>query len=295
MGVRTSPKFMIPFEGILFLGLHTSIGIGSVFVNKLEKFIDIDMEHISPEEFQQHETKSSASIQIELLWAKKKQWNQSANRGWLLIKKRTRSKNLAHELIQADDSARQEEKNILDRKILTLEAAWNVFSKQIVGLNADITKVSEKLEMFTKDRRIGEVSVYTQIGRIFQSHGANRSYYFGCQFQGKDVCKIMDKADKLFGSNGTGGEMRTAFVSHETAKGLVEAEKEKLLNKVNKKCANVQIGLKLWDSVLAGIHLKDPDDDHCNKTQDQIDKAMAHTQRMGISFTQKCMVWKCML
>jgi hypothetical protein len=67
----------------------------------------------------------------------------------------------------------------LDRKILTIEAAWNVFSKQIGELNADITKVSTKLEMFTKDRSIGEVSDYTQIDRIFQSHGANRSYYFG--------------------------------------------------------------------------------------------------------------------
>jgi hypothetical protein len=67
MGVRTSPKFMIPFKRILFLGLHASIGIGNVFVTKLEEFIDINIELILPEEFQLHKTKSSACIQIELL------------------------------------------------------------------------------------------------------------------------------------------------------------------------------------------------------------------------------------
>jgi hypothetical protein len=40
----------------------------------------------------------------------------------------------------------------------------------------------------------------------------------------------MDTAEELFSS---GGEIRMAFVSHVTAKGLVEAEKEKLLDKVN--------------------------------------------------------------
>ena len=36
MGVRNSPKFMIPFARILFSGLHASIGIGGVFIHKLE-------------------------------------------------------------------------------------------------------------------------------------------------------------------------------------------------------------------------------------------------------------------
>ena len=72
MGVCNLPKFTIPFECILFSGLHASIGIGGVFVHKLEEFIDVDVEHISAEEFQLRETKSSASIQIDLLREDKK-------------------------------------------------------------------------------------------------------------------------------------------------------------------------------------------------------------------------------
>jgi hypothetical protein len=60
MGVDTSPKFMIPFKHILFSDLHASIGIGNVFVTKLEEFIDVDIELILPEEFQLRKTKSSA-------------------------------------------------------------------------------------------------------------------------------------------------------------------------------------------------------------------------------------------
>jgi hypothetical protein len=72
MGVQNSPKFMIPFACILFSGLHASIGIGGVFIRKVEEFIDVDVEHLSAEEFQIHETKSSASIQIDLLRDHKK-------------------------------------------------------------------------------------------------------------------------------------------------------------------------------------------------------------------------------
>jgi hypothetical protein len=54
------------------------------------------MEHILPEEFQLHETKSSASIHI----------------------KRARNKNLACELSQADNAAQSEEKNKVGTKNL---------------------------------------------------------------------------------------------------------------------------------------------------------------------------------
>jgi len=290
MGVRNSPKFMIPFGRILFSGLHASIGISGVFIHKLEEFIDVDVEHLSAEEFQIRETKSSASIQIDLLRYDKKHWNDSVSGGRLLSKKRARSKKLVHEQSQDDNSeedstALQEEQKILVIEILTLEAARNIFSKQIVGLTADISKASAKLEMFTKDRRIGEESVYTQIDRIFQSHGAYRSHYFGRQFQGKDIRKIVDKADKLFGSDGTGGEIRVAFVLHVTAKNLSDAEKEELLDKVHKMCNDVGMGLKLWDGALADIHVNDYEKDHCRKTQDKIDKAMAHMRGMGIRIT----------
>jgi hypothetical protein len=43
MGVCSSPKFIIPFDCIQFFGLHASIGIRCVFVNKLEEFIGVDM------------------------------------------------------------------------------------------------------------------------------------------------------------------------------------------------------------------------------------------------------------
>ena len=143
----------------------------------------------------------------------------------MLNKKRTRSKRLSGELSQADDSARLEEKSTLDVEIVTFEAARDVFTKQIAVMNAKLTKVSANLETFTKDRRSGEVSVYTEVDRIFQRHGANRSYYFGRQFQGKDIRKIMDKSDELFGSNGngTGSELIMMFIPHMTTKGLVEA------------------------------------------------------------------------
>ncbi len=200
---------------------------------------------------------------------------------------RSSPKRLAGKLSQADNSARLEEKNTLDAEIVTLKAAWDVFTKQIAVMNAKLTKVSANLETFTKDRRSGEVSVYTEADRIFQRHGANRSYYFGCQFQGKDIHKIMDKSDELFGSNGTGGELRMMFNSHVTTKGLVDTEKEKLLVKRNEMCDNIGLGLKLRDGALAGIHATVPDNDHCNRTQDQIDKAIAHTQHMGISGTPK--------
>jgi hypothetical protein len=129
--------------------------------------------------------------------------------------------------------------------------------------------------------------VYTEVDRIFQRQGANRSYYFWRQFQGKEIRKIMDKSDELFGSNGTGGELRMMFISHMITKGLVDAEKEKLLAKMNKMCDNIGLGLKLWDGALAGIHATVPDNDHCNRAQDRIDKAMAHTRRMGISVMPK--------
>ena len=92
MGVRTLPVFMNPFDRIFFSGLHASIGICNLFVNKLEEFIHINIEHISPEEFQLRETKSSTCNQIKLLQAEKKEWLESADGGRLLNKKRTRSK-----------------------------------------------------------------------------------------------------------------------------------------------------------------------------------------------------------
>jgi hypothetical protein len=98
----------------------------------------------------------------------------------------------------------------------------------------------------------------------------------------------MDKADELFGSVDTGGgKIRAAFISHVTAKDLGDAAKEELFDKVNKMCDDVGLGMKLWDGALAAIHVNDYDSDHCQSTQDRINKAMAHTRGMGISITPK--------
>ena len=123
MGVRNSPKFIIPFERILFSGLHGSIVIGGVFVHKLEEFINVDVEHISAEEFQHRETKSSRSIQIDALRADKKIWNDSVNGGQLLNKKRARSKKLARELSKDTSSAEDN------------TAAWQEDQKNFVHQN----------------------------------------------------------------------------------------------------------------------------------------------------------------
>ncbi len=77
----------------------------------------------------------------------------------MLNKKRARSKRLAWELSHAHDAAWLDEKTRLDTEILMLEAAQDVFSKQIAMLNAKITKASVNLDIYTKDHRVEEVLV----------------------------------------------------------------------------------------------------------------------------------------
>ncbi len=96
----------------------------------------------------------------------------------------------------------------MDAEILTLETVRGVFTKQITAMNAKISTVTENLVMITKERRSGEVSVYTEVDSVFQRNSANRTHYFGRQFQGKDISKIMDKSDKFWGSNDSGGDAR---------------------------------------------------------------------------------------
>jgi hypothetical protein len=75
------------------------------------------------------------------------------------------------------------------------------------------------------------------------------------------------------------------FVSHGRTKGLVKAEEEKLIEKVNIMCDNIGMVLKLWDGAFSAVHATNPDKDYCKHTHDRIDKSMVHTQRMGISIT----------
>jgi hypothetical protein len=74
-----------------------------------------------------------------------------------------------------------------------------------------------KLDMYSKDRRNGEESLYTSVDRIFQSIGANRAHYFGRAFEGVDIRKIMAKSDELFGVVGT---IRLKLLEHAINSGI---------------------------------------------------------------------------
>ena len=51
MGVRRSPIADIPFNSIIFAGLHAGIGIGKMITDYIEEFIDIEVEQISDNKF----------------------------------------------------------------------------------------------------------------------------------------------------------------------------------------------------------------------------------------------------
>ena len=105
------------------------------------------------------------------------------------------------------------------------------YTKQISWLDCILKDAKSKLDLFTKNRRGGEESLYTSVDRIFQIIGANRAHYFGRVFEGVDIRKIMAKSDDLFGVD---GEIRlkllelsrriqgklTRFIKHATTSAL---------------------------------------------------------------------------
>ena len=280
-GVRSSPKSLIPFSRIIFSGLHAGIGIGNRLIDHLEEFIDVDVENISHEEFQLRASKESSENDIKHFRDLKQVWTNSPDGGRLLQKKRGRIKRLDAELNQSLDEAsiaiKSAEKNCLNRDINTLIISRDEYTKQISRLDYILKDAKSKLDLFTKNRRGGEESLYTSVDRIFQKIGANRAHYFGRVFEGVDIRKIMAKSDDLFGVD---GEIWLKLLEHATTN-------SGKADKVHQTCSDICLALKLWDGAFSDIHMQNPSVEHCQSTQKRIDKAMAHIRSMGFSITPK--------
>lgn len=135
---------------------------------------------------------------------------------------------------------------------------------------------------FTSSRRGGEESVYTIVDRIFQKYGANRSNYFGRAFEGIDIRKLMKFSDELFGTN---GEIRAIM--------LQRADDPETEAKVITICDDVGLVLKLWDGAFADIYSIDTSQEHCDSTQERINKAMDQLRFMKIPITPKMHGMEC--
>ncbi len=107
----------------------------------------------------------------------------------------------------------------LNNNIKTLTSSCNKYTKQISCLDCLLKDAKSRLDLFTKNRRGGEESLYTSIDRIFQKIGASRAHYFGRVFEGVDICKIMAKSDDLFGVD---GEIRQKLLEHAINSGIAE-------------------------------------------------------------------------
>lgn len=221
---------------------------------------------------------------IEELRAEKKVWTESDEGGRLLEKNRRRVNKLKSRVQDGPALlvAEAEEMDRLEAETVVLVATRNLLSKKIKMLHDQITKATEELESFTKQRRSGEDSVYTEVDRIFQEYGANRSHYFGRAFQGVDIRKIMNMSEDLFGVD---GKIRKCLLLH--VERFSENERVILIGKVNKKCDDVGQGMQLWDGVFSHVHEPNHDEAHCVVTQARIDAAMAHMRDMGCSITPK--------
>ena len=156
---------------------------------------------------------------------------------------------LNQSLDEASIAIKSVEKNCLNHDINTLIISRDEYTKQISRLDRILKDAKSKLDLFTKDRRGGEESLYTSVDRIFQSIGANRAHYFGCVFEGVDIRKIMTKSDDLFGVD---GEIRLKLLEHVTTN-------SGKADKVHDIC----LALKLWDGAFSDIHTPNPSVEHC--------------------------------
>jgi hypothetical protein len=198
-------------------------------------------------EFQLRASKESSKNDIRHLRHLKEVWTKSPDGGQLLQKKRGKIKQLDAELNQSLDDAsiaiKTAEKNQLNHDINTLTNSRDEYTKQISRLDHMLKDAKRKLDMYSKDRRNGEESLYTSVDRIFQSIGANRAHYFGRAFEGVDIRKIMAKSDELFGVVGT---IRLKLLEHAINPGIAE--------KVNKTCNDICLALKLWDGAFSAMN-----------------------------------------
>jgi hypothetical protein len=231
--------------------LHAGIGIGNRIIQYLETFIDIDVEQISHEEFQLHETRNTTEHEVHGLRKEKEVWNKSPDGGKLLQKKRNRSKWLDIELkrISDDDSLEHArklaEKDLLISKMAILTNVRDEYTTtQIKCLEKRLKGAKEALDVYTKSKscRGGEDSIYTSVDCTFQKIGVNRAHYFGRAFEGVDIHKTMAAPDILFG---VGGSIRTKLL--EVALSVVAKEK------IDQTCRDVGLALKLWDAAFSAI------------------------------------------
>ena len=279
-GVRSCPLLTIPISRCIFSGLHAGIGIGNNLIEYLEAFIDVDVEQVSHEEFQLRAQKKAIAQKKEELKEEKEAWMASPDGEKKLQSNNKHIKRLDIELKRGCDEATtaakiaEKEKLVIDNEKLTKDR--DEFTTKMKRLNASQKEAKDKLDAFTKSRRIGEDSLYTSIDKIFQKYGANRAHYFGRKFEGVDIRKIMTASDQLFGVD---GEIRTKLLQHESRPAIIE--------KINQTCHNIGLALKLWDAAFSAIHAPDPTPEHCNKTQEIIDRAMFHMRTMGFSVTPK--------
>jgi hypothetical protein len=207
-------------------------------------------------------------------------WTKSPDGGRQLQRKHGRMKRLDAKLKQyLDETTRANkaaERDSLKNEINTLVATREHYTRQIRQLDKNVKDLNSRLDELTKSRRNGEESLYTAVDKIFQSIGANRAHYFGRAFEGVHIKKIMAKSDYLFG---VGGVIQQKLLEHTS-----NSDKAVLVNKV---CDDVGLAFKLWDGAFSAIHSPNPTVEHCTETQEQIDKAMAHTRTMGFSVTPK--------
>jgi hypothetical protein len=214
LGVRRSPLVKIPFNNIIFAGLHAGIGIGNMITDFLEEFIDIKVEHLSDEEFQTRQQKRDTKRDVVEMRADKEVWLASPDGGKLLTSTSAKVRKVESEMKKLDDNDPRltnlsAEWNVYDSKLQELIASRDVYSNEIKHKMKVIKEAKDKLEAFTKERRRGEESIYTSVDRIFQKYGANRAHYFGRAFEGVDIRKIMNKSEELFGD---GGDIRVALL-----------------------------------------------------------------------------------
>ena len=83
----------------------------------------------------------------------------------------------------------------------------------------------------------------------------------------------MANSDDFFGVD---GEIRLKLLEH-----IINSE---IAEKVHKTCC---LALKLWYGSFSDIHTPYPSVEHCQSTQNKIDKAMAHIRSMGFSIKPK--------
>lgn len=197
-GVRRVPECKIPFTRVIFAVLHAAIGIGNNLVHYLEQFIDAEVEDIGHEEKQLRNQLKTITSEHARLVETKRVWMKSQEGGRKIDWYRYRMKKWP--TLISDPSIPAERKTVLETELVDFVAREKALvevrenkSKQISVKQSALTKTKNKLDEKKKSRLTSESSVYTEVDRIFQNHGANRAHYFGRKFEGVDIRKIMNQ------------------------------------------------------------------------------------------------------